>query len=1286
MGIQITGDASSYDKAIDDMLAATAKAVDSIDAFEASMQKLNFDQAESEIKGFAGVVASSKKELSSITGEYSKINTRTKNVVTGLETYTEKMRDVNKNIKTALRESTTGFGKISTKLETATSNVKSFSSAIRGITTRTGTLSTKLSEASANAGTFAKSLNDALKNNDVFRSLSKLTYTINRFTTEIYKSVDGLAAFNKAKGMLDLSKNVTGLKNLEKNIKGANKQIKIMGVNMTALMHMAFYRIFVRLTQYVRQSISTVLEFNKALIEIQSVSSGGFNIGTLESDLRSLAQTSGTVKGEVTDALYQILSLQYSDTTTAISDLNSMISASVTLNTKLTDVVEITAMAFNNYGTAIGTTDNIMAIFNRTIQLGKVRLSEMTNIMGQVLPIASNMGVGLESVSAMMDTFTIKGMSAAKAGTQIRGLFLSLIKPTKALSDAYEQLGLTSGKQGVALFGLSGFLKKINEHYKGNISLLSKAIGRQRAFNAFISLSKDGFKEFDNAIKETNESMEDYLKVKKDPSESMANKFEAAMQRMKNAFESEFTQPFIKAMISLNEKFGPIISSAMKLIKYLMLIGGVVYTWVKLGKVIDVINSKYGETLKLNKTMITLKKDLAVLRKKEIIQNKIALNRATTTVKIASAGVTIMKNKAVTAISTIGVAANAMIETIGSALKAMATQTVILAVFMAIGYAIEKVIEYYSSLQDSVEKANEAIKRSTESVIEKISMMIEVNKGISRGKEEKVIDKYRQIRNAAQELYVWSLKGSLNLEDFIKRTDKVIASASKGVVKYFNEAVKASDKTLNKLTKDINTLNKEAEKQAITLKDRLDTFFGGITYEIDIITGKRSLKKAKDDVSKLQEEIIKANKEAEDKIKKERNKKVVDQDKITNIRSDLTEKVQGYNEQIKKLQENIAKSNLFFNKKVPALYQGLNLKETEDYLNKIKAELVDSFKTVIEGRDTSDISNKGLEKQKQLINDLTVLKQKLATAGMSTKNIDITIAQNKEAYRKMIQQAKDAKEKLKKIEEEKNAELKKNEKEYNKAFKEKDIGALKDLSSKKNLPDKVKEQIDIVITNMEAQKTAQDNWNKLQDINKMQLDELKAIREELADKNEKLAAKKDQAIAMSNAKQTINKAKEKFNEKYDFGISEISIKNSKYIGGEKNAAVDRILQEMLVNGNAGMIKPLTQSTEMMKMAIDHLTSMRRGREAIDDKGAVEAINMLSKSLTELYNANKKAGDIVETPRRFEKTKKNEKGEDTVAFTLKDERKAEIKINLDGRTIARQLMDVFSNTPELTLNA
>ena len=1332
MSIEITGDSSSYEQAIDAMVVATEKAVNTLVTFESSMQKMNFDQAETEIKDFADSVITSTKSLSGITGEYSKISTKTKTIATGMETYAVQIKDVNKNIKTAVNSSARGFGNVASKLETASSNVKTFSGTVRGVTTRMSGLSTKLKDAKTSANSFAKGLNDALKKNDIVKSLANLTTTINKFTGEIYKSVEGLTAFNKAKGLLNMAKGATGMKAFQKAAKDANKQISIMGVNMTAIIHMAFYRVFIRLTQYIRQSISTVLEFNRALIELQSVSGGGFNLNLLEEDLRSLAQTAGLVKKDITDALYQILSLRYADSGTALGKLNAMVSASVTLNTSLTSVVEVVATAFNNYGNAIGTTDNIMAIFNKTIQLGKVKLGELTNIVGQVLPIAKNLGVGLEEVSAMMDIFTIKGMSAAKAGTQTRGLFLSLIKPTKRLSDAYEQMGIESGKQGIKLYKLGGFLKKLNEHFHGNIGLLSKAIGRQRALNAFVSASANDFAGYDEALKATNASLKDYLSVKKDPSEAMANKFEAAMQRMKNAFESEFTQPFIDAMIALDDTFGPLIATAMSFAKTAMLIGGAIYLWIKFGKVMALVNEKYTTLIVKNKSLLQLKRKIKTIRKAEVADVNLLAVASTKSIKTitkgvknvransvatiktirvsamktmtaikssfigipakagkamraVSSGMVRLQSKVVTSVRIMKVTAMTAIATIGSAMKAMAKQTLIMIAISAIIWAIEKAIALYSSFTVTVEQKNKAIRKSVDATVESLSRLVEINKVRASNESDKVIAGFNREKSAAVEAYDMSLKGAATREDYYKRADKLISAANKSIVKLYSSAVKSSDNAIKKMMADVDKLSNKIKKEALTIKDRLNTFFGKITYEIDVITGKRSLAKAKKDITSIQSDIAKANKDASIKIRRESNKNGSDPAKITEIKTNLAEKVSKYNEQIKALQITIDKSKLFFNKKIPALYSGLNLKETKKYLKQIKVETKDTFATIVAGKDTSDVSNKGLEKQKQLITDLTSLREKLSMSGLSTKNMDTTISKNKADYRIMLQQAKDAKDAMIEIEKEKNKKLHEAQKTYLSAYAKKDVASLTTLRNDTSTPAELKEKITVVIDELKGKEQVQKNWDRIAGINERQASTLERIEELLKEKNTKVLNARDKVQATGNAKIAINNASAKMaDSNMRIAFSGAWVKNTALREGQGQGDAAQIISNMLKTGDTGMLRNLTESTSKMIDAMKVLQSMSEG---VGDVKSKEAINLISKAISDLYQANKKTGDIVETPTADKEASVGKKGKGkTVDLVIKDQRQSELVVNLDGQTLARQIITVFQDMPNIKLNA
>ena len=66
--------------------------------------------------------------------------------------------------------------------------------------------------------------------------------------------------------------------------------------------------------------------------------------------------------------------------------------------------------------------------FFTTIKLGHVRGKELADVMGQVIPIASELGVNLDEVNSAMVALTIGGLDAHKAATGLRGAMMASLE------------------------------------------------------------------------------------------------------------------------------------------------------------------------------------------------------------------------------------------------------------------------------------------------------------------------------------------------------------------------------------------------------------------------------------------------------------------------------------------------------------------------------------------------------------------------------------------------------------------------------------------------------------------------------------------------------------------------------------------------------------------------------------------------------------------------------------------------------------------------------------------
>jgi TP901 family phage tail tape measure protein len=154
-------------------------------------------------------------------------------------------------------------------------------------------------------------------------------------------------------------------------------------------------------------------------------------------------------------------------------------------------VANLVTSAMNAYGaenlSAAQATDILLA----AVKEGKAEAPELVDSLGQVLPIASQMGVSFDEVSAAIAAMTVTGTNAASASTQLKGILASLLKPSKEASDQMAELGLSAGgiRQQLREEGLLSTLESLRTAFGDNEEAVAKVFGNIRALSGVLDLT-----------------------------------------------------------------------------------------------------------------------------------------------------------------------------------------------------------------------------------------------------------------------------------------------------------------------------------------------------------------------------------------------------------------------------------------------------------------------------------------------------------------------------------------------------------------------------------------------------------------------------------------------------------------------------------------------------------------------------------------------------------------------------------------------------------------------------
>jgi len=1055
--------------------------------------------------------------------------------------------------KAPVKQLATTFKVLGDKLAGSDKNMVLIARRFSGIAVNSAKLRGELLLARDSAKGFATALQTAIGKLDVGSKITAFKNQLAALTGEVRRTVENLGNLRRATGLSTFTNTNKSIAEGNRRLKEFNTHLSRTASSTRLLMHMAIYKIFSRISIHVRQSIKDLNDFEKALQEVYVVAGGNADIASLDKGIRKLSETFGILKTDISEAVYQIISLRYAKADNALRIMNDMLTASVALKTDLASTVEIVAGAYNNYGEALGNTNLILAQFHRTIQLGKVRLKELKNIMGTVLPTAHKLGVSMSEVNAMFATFTIKGMSASRAGTQIRSLLVTLLKPSESLRIAYEKLGFASGKQAIELYGLMSVLKKLNTHYAGNSQALAKALSRQRSITAFLSLSSDGFRAYSEAVNAGRKAIENFNAVKVSPLESQAKKYDKIIEELRNNFEQNFTKPFRDAVIALADYLRPISKSLLNLIRIMLMFGAPIYVFNKLGKAVSAMSLRM---VKLDKVQtrtyqnlrVGLKAELLAYRTRDNLTRQYSsaifkVNDATKRSILTTKQYAVVSNKTYnsailgstrlgTVIRTTAIRGkiamlglSSAIRTVSLTMKAAIASTLIGAAIAGIIYAIERLVSSFFTLDAELDK----LAKNSRVNFEKIQHSNELAMENIKNDSLTVITDIRSAWKDSIDATVANinrLRENKSAKDFSKDFARSMKESVKLVDGAINTSLSDVRKYITKTEALIKRLQVSLDKSKNTFKSILDRAFDKIKIDIGVILNKKSYNKIKNEITELNKHDENLKFKAQKRISvlerkrliasrtNLKSKEPIDINAITidirRLKSELNDDLVESTNKKKELLEEQKKLELFTSKKVPSMYDGLNLEQTEIGLAKANTLIKNAFgfikKENVDIKPFADIkdSTKALESVKKAEDHLRAVIKDAESAGVDTKELN--------AYAKMLEKKEItyAKHLLvlsrmeianKKIAEKKILDLKE---KFNNAYEDKSIDTLKtilagakDALSGKELED-FRKGANQIILNLERDKELTAALGRLETLQGNMYTEIKAIREQAA--------------------------------------------------------------------------------------------------------------------------------------------------------------------------------------------
>ncbi|MFA5160917.1 MAG: phage tail tape measure protein [Elusimicrobiales bacterium] len=321
----------------------------------------------------------------------------------------------------------------------------------------------------------------------------------------------------------------------EEGLAKAEKTLARTGRRFTALGKEITYGLSLPFAGAALSAVKFATQFDESLDKIVAIIGvSREQVDAWRGDLLTLASQTGRGPKELADALYFVAQsgLRGADALEALK-ASAMASAAGMGDIKI--VADALTSALNAYGPANLSAATAAGVLVATVRNGKMQLDELAPVIWKLLPVSAQLGVSFGEVSGAVAAMSRLGMGARQTVAALRGVFLTLLKPTQQMRDGLALVGLSAEGLRAELRerGLLAVLQTLKAHFGENEIALARVFPEAEGFIGLLNLiGKNG--EVARAV--------------------IADVAKATGQDLKNAFniaDKDASQQFAKALATL---------------------------------------------------------------------------------------------------------------------------------------------------------------------------------------------------------------------------------------------------------------------------------------------------------------------------------------------------------------------------------------------------------------------------------------------------------------------------------------------------------------------------------------------------------------------------------------------------------------------------------------------------------------------------------------------------------------------------------------------------------------
>lgn len=378
-----------------------------------------------------------------------------------------------------------------------------------------------------------------------------------------------------AKGYLDLdiSGFLSGLKTAQSEADTASKSIatKIgnnisnVGKGLTSAGTTLTKNLTIPLLGIGAAGIKVASDFEKGMSEVKAISGAtGKDFDALREKAIELGASTAFSAGEVAEAMTEMAKAGWSSQQ-IVDGMSGVLDAAAASGEGLATVSTIVADTITGFGMAAADSAKVADLLTQAANSGTIGITDLGESFKYIAPVAGSMGLSVEDVTTALSAMSMAGIKGSQAGTSLRTMLTKMVKPTDAVAEAMNELGIELTNSDGTFKSLDDIVAMMRNSFSGltdeQKTYYATVLSGQEGMSGLLSLLNLTEEEY-NAIAE---SMENSSGVAQETAAVMQDNLQSKVEQLVGSLESlaikladhviPYAQKLVEWLTSLVEKF-----------------------------------------------------------------------------------------------------------------------------------------------------------------------------------------------------------------------------------------------------------------------------------------------------------------------------------------------------------------------------------------------------------------------------------------------------------------------------------------------------------------------------------------------------------------------------------------------------------------------------------------------------------------------------------------------------------------------------------------------------------